>query len=263
MARFNVKILDTIATFEKKWRCGWRAFQQKKPDLGDERLPDRSGRSCCSGLGQEEASYREDADALIHELNRENVAVYAVDARGLQVCPTYGDERTLQEISSRTGGTTFTNQNDLVEGMRLALEDSKISYTVGFSVPASATPGLHEISLRVTRPGVKLRNRESYELDDVAPATVHRTAGEGGLTVHDRLTPSRPPPLPPRPRRPPPPVLEVAYFPISGLEGVHVLRLSIASPVDPLCRPGCRLNSRRVLRDIVVADHVEEVPIEN
>ena len=84
---------------------------------------------------------------------------------------------TLQELSSRTGGTTFTNQNDRDEGMRLALEaleDSKISYTLGFNVPANATPGLHEISLRTTRPGVKLRYRGSYQLDDVAPPRVGR-----------------------------------------------------------------------------------------
>jgi VWFA-related protein len=128
------------------------------------------------GLGQDEVSYREYADPLIQELNRANVAVYSVDARGLQSCPTYGDVGTLQELSSRTGGTTFTNRNDLAEGMRLALEDSKASYTLGFSVPADATPGLHEISLRTTRPGVRLRYRGSYQLDGVAPPIAHRWA---------------------------------------------------------------------------------------
>jgi hypothetical protein len=58
--------------------------------------------------------------------------------------------------------------------MRQALEDGKISYTLGFSVPLDAKPGLHEISLRTTRPRVKLRYRKSYQLDDGSSPGVRR-----------------------------------------------------------------------------------------
>jgi hypothetical protein len=70
----------------------------------------------------------------------------------------------LYELAVRTGGTEFSGRNDLDEGMRLALEDMRIGYTLGFNVPEGAAPGLHEIRVRVNRPGVKLRYRESYEL---------------------------------------------------------------------------------------------------
>ena len=48
--------------------------------------------------------------------------------------------------------------------MRLALEDMRISYTLGFNAPEGTGPGPHEIRVRVNRPGIKLRYRESYDL---------------------------------------------------------------------------------------------------
>ena len=101
-------------------------------------------------------------------MNRADVAVYTVDARGLPVnAKGYG--ASLREFAARTGGTAFSDRNDLDEGMRLALEDLKVSYTLGFMVGTNAAPGMHEIRLRTTRPGVTVRYRESYQLDDSNP----------------------------------------------------------------------------------------------
>ena len=72
----------------------------------------------------------------------------------------------MVELASRTGGNGFFDRNDLDEGMRLALEDLRVSYTLGFHVPDGATAGLHEITVRVSRPGIKLRYRESYLIPD-------------------------------------------------------------------------------------------------
>ncbi len=114
-----------------------------------------------------EVDYGQEMERVIAKFNRANVAVYAVDARGLPLSE-YGDVGTLKEFSARTGGTAFYDRNDLDEGMRLALEDTKVSYTLSFVVPIDAVPGLHEILLRTTRRGVTLRYRESYQLDDTA-----------------------------------------------------------------------------------------------
>lgn len=59
---------------------------------------------------------------------------------------------------------TFQPRQKLDEGMRLALEDLSASYTLGFHAPEDAATGLHEIRLRVNRPGVTLRYRETYRL---------------------------------------------------------------------------------------------------
>jgi hypothetical protein len=118
-----------------------------------------------AGAKPGEIEYPEDMEIAIAKLNRADIAVYTVDARGRPL-GAYGDVGTLQEFSARTGGTTFAGNNDLGEGIRLALEDTKVSYTLGFTVPPNAAAGLHAIQLRTTRPGVMLRYRESYQLDE-------------------------------------------------------------------------------------------------
>ncbi len=76
----------------------------------------------------------------------------------------------MEQLSERTGGVTFTGRNDIDAGIRTALEDMRVSYVLGFHVPAGAAPGLHEIRVKVSRPGVRLRYRESYQL--APPAAV-------------------------------------------------------------------------------------------
>jgi VWFA-related protein len=101
-------------------------------------------------------------EIALGRLNKADVAVYTVNACGLSTsCRSYPGP--MHELAERTGATAFDARNDLDEGMRLALEDMRISYTLGFNVPEGAAPGPHEIRLRVNRPGVKLRYRESYD----------------------------------------------------------------------------------------------------
>jgi VWFA-related protein len=105
----------------------------------------------------------QDVEKSLAKLNAGDVAVYSIDASGLRMGPNFLFE-TLQEISTRTGGTAFFDRNDLDEGVRQALEDAAASYTLGFHAPDDARrPGLHAIDVRVDRRGVKLRYRETYD----------------------------------------------------------------------------------------------------
>jgi len=102
-------------------------------------------------------------ETSLGRLNKADVAVYTVNACGLSAsanCRSYPGP--ISELADRTGGTVFAARNDLDEGMRMALEDMRVSYTLGFNVPEGAAAGLHKIRLRVNRPGVTLRYRESY-----------------------------------------------------------------------------------------------------
>ena len=180
IASFNVKILDTVAILEKLadgltrvpgrksliWVTNGFPIELDSLALDPDPMPGKPS----------EISYRENVEHAIDKLNRSNVALYTVDARGLQAGPpskiielaqnpSYGDVPTLRELSARTGGTSVSGRNDLDEAVRQALDDSKISYTLGFVVPSGAPAGLHRIQLRTTRPGVSLRYRESYQLD--------------------------------------------------------------------------------------------------
>jgi VWFA-related protein len=165
---FNRKVLDTLATLGKVADGLARIPGRKSLIWVSNGFPIVLDGHAVRGAKPAEISYGKDVETAIGKFNRADAAVYTVDARGLPAVPSYGDVATLQEFSARTGGTTFCQRNDLDEGMRLALEDMKISYTLGFAVPVDDGPGLHQIRLTTTRPGINLRYRESYQLDDAA-----------------------------------------------------------------------------------------------
>lgn len=105
-------------------------------------------------------------ESAFGKLNKADTAIYTIDARGLSMTPP---SDSLFEFADRTGGKIFYSRNDLDECMRVALEDMAVSYTLGFHLPEDGKPGMHELQVRVNRPGIKLRYRESYD-----PATTVR-----------------------------------------------------------------------------------------
>lgn len=115
------------------------------------------------GARPAEELYLKDVDRAVAQLNRMDVTVHTVNTKGLSaVGHSFG--ATLRDFAGRTGGTIFSDRNDLDVGVRLALEDMHAGYTLGFLVPEDAAPGLHAIQVRTAKPRLKLRFRESYEL---------------------------------------------------------------------------------------------------
>ena len=129
-------------------------------------FPVTIGGGLVPGARQSEVIFTQDVERSLAKLNRADIAVYAVDPRGLPVSGGKGFPDTLMEIAARTGGTAFFNRNDLDAGMRMALEDSQAGYMLGFTVPPNEAPGFHEIRVRVNRSAVRLRYRESYRLQE-------------------------------------------------------------------------------------------------
>ncbi len=156
------RVLETLRVFGEIGDMLGRLPGRKTMIWLSEAFPTAIDGNVVLGARPNELLFLEDVETALGKLNRADVAVYAVDAAGLStVKRSYGG--TMDEFASRTGGTTFAGRNDLDEGMRLALEDMRASYTLGFHVPEAAAAGLHEIRVRVNRPGLKLRYRESYE----------------------------------------------------------------------------------------------------
>jgi len=100
-------------------------------------------------------------ESALGRLNRSDTAIYSVDAAGLD--PFHQPSDSLFEFARRTGGVTLYNRNDLDEAMRIALEDMQVSYTLGFYAGEDLKPGLHAIDVKVDRPRIRLRYRESYD----------------------------------------------------------------------------------------------------
>lgn len=118
---------------------------------------------------------------MIEEANRARVSFYAVDARALiahddgrfrRAGPlaeelwreeTGQPQNLLRGLASGTGGRWFFNSNDLALGIEGVYSDSSRYYELGYVPAGDPMPGrLHRIALEVTRPGVRLRYRQSY-----------------------------------------------------------------------------------------------------
>jgi VWFA-related protein len=78
----------------------------------------------------------------------------------------------MQTLADETGGRAFVNTNDLTGAIRNAVEDSAVTYTLGFYIDSDSLDGkLHELKVQVHRAGVTLRYPRGYFALKDAPAT--------------------------------------------------------------------------------------------
>jgi VWFA-related protein len=123
-----------------------------------------------------------DMDSDLREIydhaNRNNVALYTVDPRGLpgfefDINEGVGltTDRTylnatmdsLRVLAENTDGRAIVNRNDLVTGMQQITRDSSAYYLIGYNSTQAPTDGkFHEIKVKVKRPGVQVRSRKGY-----------------------------------------------------------------------------------------------------
>jgi VWFA-related protein len=110
--------------------------------------------------------------------NRNNVAIYAVDPRGLatnefdinegvglQTDSKYlsASLDTLRVLADNSDGRAIVNRNDLDTGMKQIMRDSSAYYLIGYNSSQTPSDGkFHEIKVRVKRPGVQVRARKGY-----------------------------------------------------------------------------------------------------
>jgi VWFA-related protein len=121
-------------------------------------------------------------------MNDAGIAVYTVDARGLEAfdlgfvsrpnstpmgspveAVTELESRMPQaktsplELASRTGGRAFFNRNDIETGIRRALDDARFTYEVGYYPDHNEWKGeWRKIQVKVRRPDVAVLARGGY-----------------------------------------------------------------------------------------------------
>ncbi|HYL61429.1 MAG TPA: VWA domain-containing protein [Candidatus Methylomirabilis sp.] len=127
-------------------------------------------------------------------LSPANIAVYPVDARGLLATspmlladiPGTADADdvsgasghldnmpaessqplgivSMEELAGETGGQAFLNTNDITSAIRKAVEDSAVTYTLGFYINRDALDGkFHEVKVEVRRKDLSLRYPRGY-----------------------------------------------------------------------------------------------------
>lgn len=102
------------------------------------------------------------------QLGDANVAVYPVDARGLWA-PRGGaryaspNMDAMVRIADGTGGRPLYNTNDMAASIRKAVDDSRVSYLLGYYPTNDKWDGrFRELSIKLARPGVHLRYKTGY-----------------------------------------------------------------------------------------------------
>ena len=136
--------------------------------------------------------------SMARVLSPARIAAYPIDARGLlarepfqskqdgidfdkvlrngesmpaQSPQPIGDD-TMQKLADETGGEAFINTNDITNALRKAVEDSAVTYTLGFYIdPHSADGKFHELKVQVRREGLTIRYPRGYLAAEDAPPT--------------------------------------------------------------------------------------------
>ena len=151
--------------------------------------------------GQDRAEFLEEMRKTTRALNDAQASPYPVDARGLMGAITYsrgrasfttfdmvrGNMETMEVVAEDTGGRAFTNTNALDVSISRAVDDSRLSYVLGYYSTDTKTDGRYRtIRVEVKKKGLAVRHRAGYVaaapvLDRKARDAALRDALEGPL----------------------------------------------------------------------------------
>jgi VWFA-related protein len=82
---------------------------------------------------------------------------------------------TLSALASATGGKAILNANDALPDLDGMRRDFATAYSLGFSFEERADGSEHRIDVRVKRPGLRVRHRQSFRDKTAAERAVDRT----------------------------------------------------------------------------------------
>jgi VWFA-related protein len=112
----------------------------------------------------EHKEFGREIDKAVRALNNANVAVYPIDPKPLSFFNDPGFLRpgidAMNLFAGGTGGRAFYMINDVATAIKTAVEDSEVTYALGFyPVDIKLDGSYHSLSLKVARHGSDLRHR--------------------------------------------------------------------------------------------------------
>jgi len=145
-------------------------------------------RSAGAVAGAQRQEHAQEIREAAAQLASAQIAIYPVDVRGLVsgMEPTMDDlpstqlesvseaaqmkmsdvtasQETMREMAQETGGKAYVNQNEIKEGVALAMQDTQAAYTIGYYPDDKKMDGKYRtIKVKVNRDGVEVRNRRGY-----------------------------------------------------------------------------------------------------
>jgi VWFA-related protein len=175
------------------WISGGMPIQMGSANLGKPGYsgPSGIGKTTENRLPQHDHSGVVRFDEMVRQvadtLNRSNIAMYAIDAKGVELDPTMdvskraallGDQVRDRDTSllnaeqdardaskllaDRTGGLAFFGNNDIRQAVRRAFDDGRSAYNIGFYPNHGPWDGkFRQIKIQA-REGLRLRYRSGY-----------------------------------------------------------------------------------------------------
>lgn len=161
-------------------------------------------RAAGSMAGIERTGHTQEIREASAQLSSAQIAIYPIDARGLmsgmeatsddlasrqfnnisenasvRMSDAESDRETMREIARETGGVAYVNQNEIKEGVVVAMADADASYTLGYYPVDKKWDGKYRaIKVKLNRDGVDARYRRGYFA--IAPASLKDRKPEQG-----------------------------------------------------------------------------------
>jgi VWFA-related protein len=128
----------------------------------------------------EHKEFGQEINKAVRSLNDANVAVYPIDPKPISYFNDLGFLRpgidAMNLFAGGTGGRAFYMVNDVTAAIKTAIEDSEVTYALGFYPGDIKLDGsYHSLSVKVARKGVDLRHRKGYYATDLKPPTQKQT----------------------------------------------------------------------------------------
>jgi VWFA-related protein len=127
--------------------------------------------SFTTGAGKD---FDQEVEKVANALMNAQIAVYPVDASGLQKDNHLSTINTMRSLADRTGGKAFYNRNDIEVGVRTSIDDGSNYYTLEYYPANKNWDGKFRIIQIKTRSGLALRYRQGYYALD--PGTQNKEA---------------------------------------------------------------------------------------
>ncbi|HVV47266.1 MAG TPA: VWA domain-containing protein, partial [Bryobacteraceae bacterium] len=119
----------------------------------------------------EDRDFANEIDNAARALNDANIAVYPIDPRNpIDGAFTAPGIDTMNLLAGKTGGRAFYVLDDLEGAMLTVEQDSEITYALSYYPSDDRLDGsYHSISVKVAKPGVRMRYRKGYFASESKP----------------------------------------------------------------------------------------------
>ncbi|MBZ5533397.1 MAG: VWA domain-containing protein [Acidobacteriia bacterium] len=112
----------------------------------------------------------EEVEKVANLMMTAQVAIYPVDAAGLERANRFNAMGTMRSLAERTGGKAYFGRNNLEEGVRSSIDDGSTYYTLSYYPENKNWDGrFRVVQVKTARGGITLRHRQGYYALDPSP----------------------------------------------------------------------------------------------